>query len=105
MLVAQSCPTLCDPMYCSPSVSSVHWILQTRMPEWVAMPSPGNLPNSKTEPSSPALEADSLPSEPLGELKIYLKEVIIQWQEAMTNKIQSVSQLLYFHMKPINSRR
>ena len=35
----QSCPTLCDPMDCSPPVSSVHGILQARILEWVAMPS------------------------------------------------------------------
>ena len=35
----QSCLTLCDPMDCSPPGSSVHGILQTRIPEWVAMPS------------------------------------------------------------------
>ena len=28
--VAQSCPTLCDPMGCSPPGSSVHEILQAR---------------------------------------------------------------------------
>ena len=39
VLVPQSCPTLCDPMDCSPSGSSVHGILQARIPEWVAMPS------------------------------------------------------------------
>ena len=38
-LVAQSCPTLCDPMDCSPPGSSVHWILQARILEWVAVPS------------------------------------------------------------------
>ena len=38
-LVAQSCLTLCDPMYCSLSGSSVHGILQARFREWVAMPS------------------------------------------------------------------
>ena len=38
VLVAQSCPTLCDPMDCSPSVSSVHGILQARILEWVAIP-------------------------------------------------------------------
>ena len=37
--VAQSCPTLCDPVDCSPQSSSVHGILQARIPEWVAMPS------------------------------------------------------------------
>ena len=35
----QSCLTLCDPMDCSPPGSSVHGILQARMPEWVVMPS------------------------------------------------------------------
>ena len=33
----QSCPTLCDPMNCSPPGSSVHWILQSRILEWVAI--------------------------------------------------------------------
>ena len=35
----QSCPTLCDPMDCSPPGSSVRGILQARILEWVAMPS------------------------------------------------------------------
>ena len=39
VLVAQSCPTLCDPMDCSAPGSSVHGILQARILEWVAMPS------------------------------------------------------------------
>ena len=33
----QSCPTLCDPMDCSPQSSSVHVILQARILEWVAV--------------------------------------------------------------------
>ena len=36
-LAAQSCPTLCDPMDCSLSGSSVHGILQARILEWVAI--------------------------------------------------------------------
>ena len=32
-----SCPTLCDPLDCSPPGSSVHGILQARILEWVAM--------------------------------------------------------------------
>ena len=32
-----SCPTLCDPMDCSPPGSSVHGILQARTLEWVAI--------------------------------------------------------------------
>ena len=35
--VAQSCPTLCNPMDCSPPGSSVHGILQARILEWVAI--------------------------------------------------------------------
>ena len=38
VLVAQLCPTLCNPMDCRPPGSSVHGILQTRMLEWVAIP-------------------------------------------------------------------
>ena len=33
----QSCPTLCDPMDCSPPGFSVHGILQARTLEWVAI--------------------------------------------------------------------
>ena len=39
MLIAQSCPTLCNHMDRSPPGSSVHGILQARTLEWVAMPS------------------------------------------------------------------
>ena len=35
--VAQSCPTLPDPMDCSPPGSSTHGIFQERVLEWVAI--------------------------------------------------------------------
>ena len=35
---AQSYPTLCDPMDCSPPGSSVHGVPQARILEWVAIP-------------------------------------------------------------------
>ena len=35
--VAQSCPTLCDPMDCSLPGFSVHGIFQARILEWVAI--------------------------------------------------------------------
>ena len=38
VLVALSCPTLCDSMDCSPPGSSVHGILQASILEWVAIP-------------------------------------------------------------------
>ena len=40
-----------------------------RILEWVAVPSPGDLPNPGIEPRPPALQADSLPAEPLGKPK------------------------------------
>ena len=53
--VAQLCLTLCSPMDCSLPGSSVHGIFQARILEWVAFPSPGDLPNPRIEPGSPAL--------------------------------------------------
>ena len=38
VLVTQSCPTLCDPMDCSPPGSSILGILQARILEWIAIP-------------------------------------------------------------------
>ena len=35
--VAQLCPTLCDPVDCSPPGSSIHGTLQARILEWVAI--------------------------------------------------------------------
>ena len=35
--VTQLCPTLCDPMDCSPLCFFVHGILQARILEWIAM--------------------------------------------------------------------
>ena len=62
---AKLCLTFCHPMDCSPPVCPVHGILQARILAWVAsIPSPGNLPYPGIEPWSPALQADSLLSEP-----------------------------------------
>ena len=38
-LAPQSCLTLCDALDCRPPGSSVHGILQARIPQWAAMPS------------------------------------------------------------------
>ena len=47
-------------------------ILQARILEWSAMPCspPGDLPNLGIKPRSPALQVDSLPSEPPGKPRI-----------------------------------
>ena len=61
--VAQSCPTLCDPMDCSLSGSSIHGIFQARVLEWIAI----SFSRKELNPGSPALQADALPSEPPGQ--------------------------------------
>ena len=68
-LVTKLCLTLCDPMDCNLPGSSVQEILQARILERVAMPPPGDLPNLGIEPRSPALQTDSLSSEPPGKPK------------------------------------
>ena len=66
-LSLQACPTLCDPVDCSPPVSSVLGSLQARMPEWAALPSSTGL--------NPGLlcllhwQAGSLPRAPPGKLE------------------------------------
>ena len=63
--VVQSCPTLFDPMDCSPAGSSIHGIFQARVLEWGAIAfSPGYIPDPGIEPASPALKAYSLLSVP-----------------------------------------
>ena len=52
--VAQSYLTLCDPMD-----YTVHGTVQARILEWVALPSPGDLPNPGIKPQFPALQMDS----------------------------------------------
>ena len=63
MLLAQSCPTLCDTMDCSLPGSSIHGIFQAReLQYWSGLPCPppGNLPDAGMKPTSPALQVDSL---------------------------------------------
>ena len=63
-LVAQLCPTLCNPID-----YIVHGILQARILEWVAVPfSMGSSqPRHQTQVSH--IEVDSLPAEPTGKPK------------------------------------
>ena len=84
VLVAQSCPTLCDPVDYSLPGSSVPRIPHgvtiehqaplsmefSRKEYWSRWPlfSPRDLPDPGIEPWSRALQADSLPGEPPGRL-------------------------------------
>ena len=64
MLVAQSCPTLCDAMECSPPGSSVHGILQTSILEGASISSSmgSSWPRDQTQVS--LLQPNTSPSEP-----------------------------------------
>ena len=69
MLVAQSRPTLCDPMDCT-ACQALLSMGFSRQGYWseLPFPSPGDFPNPGIKPGSPALQADALPSELLGKL-------------------------------------
>ena len=77
VLVAQSCPTLCDPM------TVAHQVLLSmgfpRQEYWngFPLPSPGDLPDPGIEPRSPALQVDALLSELLGKPS-YLTSFFLQ---------------------------
>ena len=70
--VTQLCLTLGDPMD-----HTVHGILQARIVERVAFPSPGDLPNPGIEPKSLALQVNSLPAES----QVKPKENETKWQK------------------------
>ena len=61
----------CDSIDCSLPGSSVRGISQARVPEWVPLPSPGDLSNVGIGPVSPALQEFFLPSEPPGKAICY----------------------------------
>ena len=54
-LASESCPTLCNPVNCSPPGYSVHGISQARILERVAISFSRDLPDSGIETGSPAL--------------------------------------------------
>ena len=74
VLVTQSRPTLWDlmvPKDMGPSQAPLSMEF-SRQEYWCGLPfpSPRNLPDPRIKPRSPALQADSLPSEPPGELTV-----------------------------------
>ena len=54
-------------MHCSLPGSPLHEILQARALEWVAISSPGDIPDPGIEPRSPTFQVDALTSEPPGQ--------------------------------------
>ena len=66
MLVIESCLTLCDPWTVAHQAPLSMGF--SRQEYWSGLPCPsaGDLPDPGTEPRSPVLHVDSLPSEPPG---------------------------------------
>ena len=64
---------MCDPLDCSPSGSFALETLQAIVLEWVAIPfSQGVFLTQESNPESPTLQADSLPSESPGKPRVEL---------------------------------
>ena len=78
----QSCPTLCDPVACSPPGSSVHGILQARILEWATMPSSRGIFQAQglkpSLPEFPAFQADSWPLSHLESPQMHCKSSEVQ---------------------------
>ena len=73
----QSCPTLRNPMDCSPPASSVHGILQARILEWLPFPPSVDLPDSGIEPPplmSPELAGRFLTTNTIWEVLVIIQE-------------------------------
>ena len=93
MSAAQPCPTLCDPMDCSPPGSSVHGILQARILEWVAISFSRGSSQARDGTGSMTLQADCLWSEPPGK-PLHMKEVKLNTNEARMTPWATGSQLI-----------
>ena len=66
-----SCSVLSDSLQPRGALQAPPSMEFSRQEYWSGLPSPspGDLPDPGIEPGSPALQADSLPSEPLGKVK------------------------------------
>ena len=69
--VAQSCPTLCNPMDCSLLGSSVYGFSRQEYWSRLPYPPPGDLPNPGIKPTSPAFAGGSFTAEPPGKSEVY----------------------------------
>ena len=74
MKIAQSCPTLCDPMD-----YGVHGILQARILEWVAIPfsRESSQPSDRNQVS--CIAGNSFPAEPKNSFPFFLREAQEYW--------------------------
>ena len=96
--VAQLCPSFCKPVDCSPPGSSIHGLLQARILEWVAISFSRESSQPGIEPTSPAMQADALTSEPLGmslPLPKYEIKSIKNFTIALVVTMENTTSLIY----------
>ena len=80
-LLAKSCPTLATPWTAAHQApGSIEF---SRQEYWSGLPfsSPADLPNLGIEPGSPALQADSLPTELPGKSHLSIRGTAKRWQK------------------------
>ena len=72
-LVTQLCLTLCDPWMVARQAPLFMGFSKQEYWSELPFPSPGDLPDPGIKPGSPALQVDSLPSEPPGKPKTQME--------------------------------
>ena len=82
-------------MGCGLPDSSVHEIAQARILEWVVISFSRGSFNPGIEPGSPALQADSLPSEPPG-VYTYVAIIIVEQVWGTLHKYRKLNSLFGF---------
>ena len=105
-LAALSCLSLCDPMDCSPSGSSLLGD-SPRQEYWsgLSCPPPMDLPNPGTEHRSPVLEADSLPfSHQIKMFILLCRGIWINWKYFLYCRYMILSlYFAFFHLPPFGT--
>ena len=82
VLDTQLCPTLCDPVDCSPPDSSVCGILQTRILQWVTIPFSSGSPQPREQTQVFCFAGRFLLSEPSEKPNVlYNQEIDIDTDE------------------------
>ena len=78
-LIAQSCPTVCDPLGCDPQAPLSMGFSRQEYWNGLPLPSPGDLPDSGIQPVSPALQQILYPAEPSGKPYVYTYLLILDF--------------------------
>ena len=89
-------------MDCSPPVSSVHGIFQARILEWVAISSPGDLPDpgvKRVSPVSPSLSGTLFTTELSGEssLALLIAFQVFAIYDGLVNRLDSIDRAFHHH--------